>query len=252
VTGDFEVSRAGRVCYEVLDWEDRRFESDDVQWPVIRHPESNCLSNAHPLIPNSAWISKPYTQTATRDYFARRYLDAEALAEYREMNPKRQIDWLAGRIVAIDAVRQHLWAQGAGDLYPIEVQIRNGSEGRPFVSTHPDLHISITHSAGSAVAIVSPDHAVGVDLEAVTSQPDTLLKTAFTEEDLAQLPADADRDEWITRLWCAKEARAKQTGAGISQPKSLKITAVEAETVFVDETPVQTIRHEGWIIATTS
>jgi acyl transferase domain-containing protein/phosphopantetheinyl transferase len=252
VTGDFEVSSGGKIWCEVLDWEDRRFESDSAQWPVIRHPEVNCLSSAHPRIANSAWFSKPYTQTATRDYFARRYLDSEALAGYREMNPKRQIDWLAGRIVAIDAVRQHLWAQGAGELYPIEVQIRNDSEGRPFVSTHPGIQLSLAHSAGSAVAVISPDHAVGVDLEPIAVHPDTFLKVAFTEEDLAQLPANADRDEWITRLWCAKEAHAKQTGEGITQPKSLKITAIEAETIFVNETPIHTIRHDGWIIAHTS
>ncbi|MDE0892705.1 MAG: 4'-phosphopantetheinyl transferase superfamily protein, partial [Planctomycetota bacterium] len=82
--------------------------------------------------------------------------------------------------------------------------------------------------------------------------PDTFLKVAFTEEDLAQLPANADRDEWITRLWCAKEAHAKQAGEGITQPKSLKITAIEAETIFVNETPIHTIRHDGWIIAHTS
>ena len=168
------------------------------------------------------------------------------------MNPKRQIDWLAGRVAAIDAARRHLWAQGVGELYPIEVQIRNDSAGRPIVSTHPELHLSISHSAGSAVAVVSATQPVGVDLEPVAERSEELIKAAFTEEDLAQLPANADRGEWLTRLWCAKEARAKQTGAGIAQPKSLKITAVEAETVFVDDAPVQTILHDGWIIATTS
>ena len=95
-------------------------------------------------------------------------------------------------------------------------------------------------------------HPVGIDLEPVASHPDTLLNTAFTDDDLARLPMDCDRDEWITRLWCAKEARAKQTGEGITQPKSLHITAIEGETVFVDGVPIETSRHEDWIIAATS
>jgi len=252
VVGDFELSADGVVWAEVLDWEDRRFESDEVQWPVICHPESNALAAPHPAVAGSAWMPTPYSKTATRDYFARRYLDAEALAEYREMNPKRQTDWLAGRIAAIDAVRHLLWAEGAKDLFPIEVQIRNDEEGRPFVSTHPDLHISLSHSSGAGLAKVSREHPVGLDLEPVASRPDTLIRTAFSDEDLSHLPSGCDRDEWITRLWCAKEARAKQTGEGITQPKSLHITAIEGETVFVDEVPIETSLHEGWIIATTS
>ena len=86
----------------------------------------------------------------------------------------------------------------------------------------------------------------------VAPRPDTLIETAFSDDDLAHLPAGCDRDEWITRLWCAKEARAKQTGEGITQPKSLQITAIEGETVFVDGVPVETSRHDDWIIAATS
>jgi len=251
VTGDFELSAKGEVWAEVLDWEDRRFESNAVQWPVICHPESNALASPHPLVAASAWMPTPYTKTSTRDYFARRYLDAEALAEYRGMNPKRQTDWLAGRIAAIDAVRHHLWASGVSELYPIEVQIRNDDEGRPFVSTHPDIHLSLAHSSGVGIAKVSTVHPVGIDLEPVASHPDTLQRTAFTDDDLAHLPTGCDRDEWLTRLWCAKEARAKQTGEGITQPKSLRITAIEGETVFVDEVPIETLRHDDWIIANT-
>ena len=252
VIGDFELSSGGAVWAEVQDWEDRRFESDAVQWPVICHPESNALAAPHPAFASSAWMPTPYTKTATRDYFARRYLDAEALAEYREMNPKRQTDWLAGRIAAIDAVRHHLWAEGAGSIFPIEVQIRNDEEGRPYVSTHPGLHLSLSHSSGAGVAKVSSLHPVGIDLEPVASRPDTLLRAAFSDDDLSHLPTGCDRDEWITRLWCAKEARAKQTGEGITQPKSLHITAIEGETVFVDEVPIETSRDGEWIIAATS
>ncbi|MCH2105102.1 MAG: acyltransferase domain-containing protein [Planctomycetes bacterium] len=252
VTGDFELSQDGALWAEVVDWEDRRFESDPLQWPVICHPESNALAAPLPEVRGSAWMPTPYTKTATRDYFARRYLDAQALAEYREMNPKRQTDWLAGRVAAIDAVRHLLWSEGAGDLFPIEVQIRNDDEGRPFVSTHPELKLSIAHSSGSGFARVSRDEPVGVDLEPVAPRPDTLIETAFSDDDLAHLAIGCDRDEWITRLWCAKEARAKQTGEGITRPKSLQITAIEGETVFVDGVPVETSRHDDWIIAATS
>ena len=113
------------------------------------------------------------------------------------------------------------------------------------------LHLSLAHSSGVGIAKVSTVHPVGIDLEPVASHPDTLQRTAFTDDDLAHLPTGCDRDEWLTRLWCAKEARAKQTGEGITQPKSLRITAIEGETVFVDEVPIETLRHDDWIIANT-
>ena len=131
VTGDFELSKDGAVWAEVIDWEDRRFESDPLQWPVICHPESNALAAPLPEVPGSAWMPTPYTKTATRDYFARRYLDAEALAEYRQMNPKRQTDWLAGRIAAIDAVR-HLTVttHRMVDIVPLKVKRKNHADGK--------------------------------------------------------------------------------------------------------------------------
>ena len=104
-----------------------------------------------------------------------------------------------------------------------------------------------------ATAVPSPSPPPGGShREPGSPRPDTLLRTAFSDDDLSHLPSGGDRDEWSTRLWCAKEARAKQTGEGITQPKSLHITAIAGETVFIDELPIETSRHEDWIIATTS
>ena len=77
------------------------------------------------------------------------------------------------------------------------------------------------------------------------------LPISFTQSDLAHIPPNTDRDEWLTRLWCAKEAHAKQSGKGLTSPKSLQVTAIQDETIHINNTPVQTLRHDNWIIAPT-
>ncbi len=38
---DIELRCDGRVWARIEDWNDKRFETDDVIWPVLRYPEQN-------------------------------------------------------------------------------------------------------------------------------------------------------------------------------------------------------------------
>lgn len=148
-----------------------------------------------------------------------------------ETSPRRQ-DWLLGRIVAKDAVRQ--WAsQNLGiDLAPMDVGIFATDQGQPVIycpqlESHYALPgISISHRGGTAIAAVSfPGYGIGIDLENRRQTVGTdLIPSAFTPQE----------QDWLTTLepdaplilWCAKEAAAKAAGLGLQgNPREWQISA---------------------------
>ena len=95
--------------------------------------------------------------------------------------------------------------------------------------------ISIAHADGVAVAIAArnPSARVGIDLEPIADRPEGFEAAAFTQRErslLDRCPA-ADRDEWITRFWCAKEAAAKATGIGLADgPSGAEVVGSDTTT----------------------
>ena len=75
--------------------------------------------------------------------------------------------------------------------------------GKPFFSGHPQVHFSISHTAGAAAAAVS-DAPVGVDIQRIQTPPRRLACLTGMEE-----------PEAFFGSWVRWEARAKRTGTGI-------------------------------------
>ncbi len=255
VIGDIELVRDGRVHARLEGWEDRRFESNPREWPVIRYPERNLLAVPREDVPGCVWLPEGYRSTATRDYYARRFLDGPGLEYYRGLMPKRQIDWLSGRIVAVDAVRQLLFAQGRESLFPVEVRVTNDNQGRPEVQVdgEQDLRISLAHSGGAAVALATCGEKVGVDLEPVTERDEGFESTAFTASERSLLTGavgSLERAAWVARLWTAKEALGKWLGTGlVGGPRQLLAQELDGERVLVAGRWIETLRTGDWIIA---
>ena len=129
-------------------------------------------------------------------------------------------------------------------------------QGGPLVrcrQTKEDLRISIAHCDGKGVCLVAIGRDVGVDMEKIEARPESFETTAFRDEELA-LIADLggeQRDEWITRMWCAKEAVAKMRGTGFQgNPKRFPVSALDGERAQVDGVWCQTLRQDdlvfGW------
>ena len=186
------------------------------------------------------------------DYLERRYLSARERDELGE-GPRRRRR-LLGRIAAKDAVRRLAWQRGAGPLYPVEVEIRSDEAGRPEVHAPwaDDLRVSIAHAEGIAVALARAGSAPGVDVEPVAARGDGFAGIAFAPAEQALVPAGGDRDEWLTRLWCAKEAAGKARGTGLGgSPRALTVEEVDGERVRVDGAWVRTRRDGDTIVAWT-
>ena len=253
VRANIDLAEGGRIWCRIRGWEDRRFETNDHLWAMMIKPEGNVLAEPHARIPNCHVLREDLSRSTTRDYFARRYLNMPDVEAYRAMNPRRQLEWLPGRIAAKDAVRHWLWQHGAGPLFPIEIGIRNDESGRPvveFAGAH-DLRVSIANKAGTAAAVVAEGREVGIDLERIAPREASFERASFGEAELALLP-DGARDEWVTRFWAAKEAAAKARGTGFQgNPKRFRVRQVDGERLLVEERWVATCVEDGMVYAWT-
>jgi phosphopantetheinyl transferase len=149
-------------------------------------------------------------------------------------SPKRRLEWLQGRIAAKDAVRL-LVANSTGRLLcPADVQIDSDERGRPTV-TVPDqdaVAVTIAHTAEVAVALAGFEDGLGVDIEAIDAMSAEVGRAAFSPTELSvldQLPG-GERDERLTRGWCAKEALGKAVGLGLSGgPRAARIAGAQSD-----------------------
>lgn len=240
VRADLELVASGRLWARVVGWTEHRFETDEVLWDVLRFPEYHMASQTRP----GGWVLTPerWRRSASRDLVMRQYLTGAERDQYHGLNPMAQRQWLLGRMAAKDAVRDWLWTQGAGPLFPAEIEISNGSRGEPLVKGpfDADLRISLAHSRTLAVAIVGHATPVGIDIEVVTRRDDRFEQSVLTAGEQALVP-DVDRDRWITRLWVAKEAVAKAAGTGLNgRPKHFEITTIAGNALRVGDRWVDT------------
>ncbi|MER7641716.1 beta-ketoacyl synthase N-terminal-like domain-containing protein [Streptomyces sp. NPDC126522] len=235
---DVQLTVDGAVWAELTGWQDRRFDNDPQTKPVERFPERNTLSEARPG--GRTLLNERWPDLASRDLIMRNSLSSVERSEYAEHPPRGRRQWLLGRIAVKDAVRQWLWGQGAGPVFPAEIRVHNDESGRPYVTglhgrTLPPLDVSLAHRAEAAVAIVRPHvpgPGPGIDIEEVVDRPPATLTTALGEEELAllrtRLAATGESEAlWFARFWAAKEAVAKAEGTGFrGRPRDFAVFQV--------------------------
>ena len=242
VVADFELHRAdGRLWVRIERWRDRRFDTDEVTWPVFLFPERNRIAQRRP----GGWflVRDRWPDPATRELVMRRYLNAAERAEYQRRTPRAAQQWLLGRIAVKDAVRQWLWDAGSGPVFPIEVTVSNDTSGRPRVAgpfaEAPE--VSLAHTGSLAAALVgnpgcSP--GVGIDIEQITDRDDRTVAAILTDRERGLLDmlcsTDLARSSWVTRFWTAKETVAKAAGTGLcGRPHRYAVEQVDGHRLLV-------------------
>jgi phosphopantetheinyl transferase (holo-ACP synthase) len=252
VRADLELTVDGTVWCRIEGWEDRRFQSDDRLFAVLRKPSTSLLAEPQP----EGWVlvREGWPDSASRDVVMRRFLGQVERHDYDARNPNVQRTWLLGRIAAKDAVRHLLWCEGAGPIFPIEVGVANDEDGRPLATAPavepggaaPDVRISIAHTAGLGVAVAARGTDVGIDIERIEPRPDTFEATTLSKKERKRfdevLPSEGStaraeaRDRELTRWWAAKEAAAKAAGTGMGgRPKDFKVEKVRGERLRIGE-----------------
>lgn len=80
------------------------------------------------------------------------------------------------------------------------------------------LHFNVSHTEHHWALLVNPHHAVGVDMESLHRSVDflALAKRFFSETEIQLLEQATDKENIFFRLWTAKEALLKASGAGLN------------------------------------
>jgi acyl transferase domain-containing protein/phosphopantetheinyl transferase (holo-ACP synthase) len=230
------VTPEGRIWMRLRNWEDWRF-----YWPnrfrdQFRAPEVVLVGEPVELSELGAsesivWLEPPgdFARPIWRDVMEAVHLDPEERAELRDLSgpERRKTLRLWGRVAAKEAARRLWVAEGRPPVFPADLVIRPDRHGRPVLRSRlepgrEDLPpISIAHTEGVALAIASLDPSArhGIDVERVVEREPRFLELAFSATERALIDraveAGGARDEWIARLWCAKEAAGKATGRGL-------------------------------------
>ena len=243
VRADLQLTDAtGRVRVAITGWEDWRFETDARLWPVMREPERHVY--AEPMAGGWVRLLGAQRSAASRDYLARRFLNADERALYDTLGDARKPLWLLGRIAAKDAVRTRAFASET-TIFPSEVTVLPDASGRPVVhGRFAGTHVSLAHKDGVGAVAIASAGPCGIDVERVEPRSDRFVALACTEPERALIAAQpsGERDLWVTRLWCAKEAVAKARGTGLEfQPKGIEVTRLDADgsAAWVGETEVR-------------
>lgn len=248
VTADMELAAGGEVWCRVDGWEDRRFDTDEVLWPFLRFPETRTVLDRRA---GGWWLLRErWSDSASRELLVRRYATSEERLDYDQRNPLAQRDWLAGRAVAKDAVRQWLWAKGSGPRFPVEVVIGHHESGAPCIVDPPEarhLSLSIGHTKGLAVAQLADAHLAGIDIERVEPRTDRFGELALSREErnlaealaselgAAGLGSDAQAAA-LTVFWSLKEAAAKASRRGLEgRPKDWRVREAGGGEAVVDD-----------------
>jgi 4'-phosphopantetheinyl transferase EntD len=245
-SADVEIGNgAGQLWLRIRDWKSWLFHWDQRVIDFRRDPGAYLLSD-RVMLPAQLGDAFCLRVNANRlagfdrDLLARHYLHPDEMAAYvaHAGNASRQLEWLLGRIAAKDALRS--WALQHGSTgakpgsmaHPASLAIANDAHGKPHVSNWPGAAaipaLSIAHCADQAVALVHRE-AAGVDIERI-SERDAGFIAAFTtpaERSLLEDCPPAERQQWLTRLWCAKEVFGKLMGTGVRPGPA----AFEAQTL---------------------
>ncbi len=192
----------------------------------------------------------------------------------------RKAEWLIGRIAIKDAARTFVFERSGSRAYPADVEVVPDANGRPTVGGLALAGmvapvVTLSHKGLVAVAVAGDAEQspyLGIDIEPVRSRPEGFTSLAFSVGEHALLDTIdvSDRDEWMTRLWCAKEAVAKATGLSHrAGPADVEIRFIDqamgtVHAVLAGELAhqvpglgtapliVHTARAHGFIVATTA
>jgi len=138
---------------------------------------------------------------------------------------KRRADFLLGRWIAKRAVA----AQWPGAPPLPAIAIRAAADGAPeaFLAGAPlPLVLSISHSAGRALAAIAGSAPLGADLERIEPRSPLLVDDYFTADEAARVAAcpPGDRDRAITAIWSAKESALKARRTGLREdPRRMRV-----------------------------
>ena len=128
-------------------------------------------------------------------------------------------------------------------------EIARHEGGKPYFPGHEDLHFNLSHSGD--LALCALDGApVGVDVQLVREWRPSLPRRVCSGLELAWLEGQPELWPAFTLLWVLKEARAKESGRGLtSSIRDIRVPLPGPEPVLFDGLWFGTWSGPGWAAA---
>ena len=128
-------------------------------------------------------------------------------------------------------------------------EIARQEGGKPFFPGRKDLHFNLSHSG--ALALCALDGApVGVDIQIVKGWRPSLPRRVCSGSELAWLEGQAEFWPAFTRLWALKEARAKESGLGLTASiRDIRVPLPGEGPVLLDGLWFRSWSGPGWAAA---
>ncbi|MBN1656096.1 MAG: polyketide synthase dehydratase domain-containing protein [Deltaproteobacteria bacterium] len=251
IVANISIKQGEKLWADIQGWQDRRFPTDDLLWDMIFWPDKSLMSKR-----SESGVYVFYDQYHTA--FARGYLEGQYLREIerRQVNtlsPRLKRQWLNGRVVAKDAIRDYLWQRGHGPIYPAEVMISDDPNGRLMIEepTGNDLQVSIAHQDDYAVAVVGKGQRVGIDIKAIKAGDPEILKSAF-QGDAIHFVDRAKRDQTIAGISAVKQAFINaQDSAVQTEDSEVAILEQQGNKYRIGNRWFSTVHYKGYVIAYT-
>lgn len=143
------------------------------------------------------------------------------------------------------ALRRHLGTRLGND--PATLRFACNDHGKPFLVDHPELHFSLSHSAGLAVCATSTAGSIGCDIEHCDPKlaDSAVAERLFAPAEIATLSSLAG-DQWVDGFfacWTRKEAFVKALGLGLSHPLDAFVVSLDPT-----EAPHLVSGGDGWAL----
>lgn len=121
--------------------------------------------------------------------------------------------------------------------------------GKPFFPGHEDLHFNLSHSG--ELALCALDGApVGADVQLVKEWRPSLPRRVCGRSELAWLEEQPESWPAFTLLWTLKEARAKESGRGLTTSiRDIRVPLPSEKPVLFDGLWFRTWSGPGWAAA---
>ncbi len=256
----------GMVWYRLVGWRDKRFDVPAPLASLLRSSGGTTVSATWPepaaRLSSSTRLQCRRVATdliSDRSFWLRvwsqRILGCREREQFAALRTPqhRQVEWLAARTAAKEAIVGLLKVHYGLDLAPADVEILTDERGRPHVFgawrqlVTVDVGVSLAHTEGHAVALVYLDEQstssaagvgrrLGIDVERVHATPAGFTALTFSDHERTLLEelGGTQQEEWQLRSWCAKEAVGKALGFGlVDGPRSLSITSVDRQSEVV-------------------
>ena len=133
-------------------------------------------------------------------------------------------------------------------LFPLpEIARRPG--GKPFFPNREELHFNLSHSG--PLALCALDSApVGADIQIIKEWRPSLPKRVCSAAELSWLEARPELWPAFTQLWALKEARAKESGQGLTTSiRDIRVPLPADGPVQLDGLWFRTYTGPGWAAA---